>query len=267
MKNIVNKLTLAGASGVLAVSATYMIIPQEGEVVNKNGEHVVYKDIVGVATACWGQTGRDMEGVKISPGDVYSEDYCARWFSKELVEYNKNMRKHVTVNILPYEEVAYTSFVWNLGATNFKNSTLLKKLHAGDRAGACAELLRWNKVTVSPTQASVYQKRGEVCTQLSSGNFSCTVKGLTNRRTDEYKVCMGENADVNKALQELSLSNEEPLTVGNNGLKTIENEEELPTPQLGEITVSSPHKSLTTPVPERVCTKKFLFWCFKYDSL
>ena len=177
MKNIINKLTLAGASGVLAVSATYIIIPQEGEVVNKNGEHVVYKDIVGVPTACWGQTGRDMEGVKISPGDVYSEDYCARWFSKELVEYNKNMRKHVTVNLLPYEEVAYTSFVWNLGETNFKNSTLLKKLNAGDRAGACAELLRWNKAG------------GQV------------VKGLDNRRKFEYEVCMGKNTEVNKALE------------------------------------------------------------------
>ena len=186
---------------MLAVSATYMIIPQEGEVVNKNGEHVVYKDIVGVATACWGQTGRDMEGVKISPGDVYSEDYCARWFSKELVEYNKNMRKHVTVNLLPYEEVAYTSFVWNLGETNFKNSTLLKKLNAGDRPGACEQLLSWNKVTVPPAGTSVYKARGETCIVRKDGKYSCTVKGLTNRRKFEYEVCMGKNTEINKALE------------------------------------------------------------------
>lgn len=201
MNLLTNRLLSLGVGGVVAVSATYVIIPQEGEVVNKNGQHVVYKDIVGVATTCWGQTGRDMEGVKISPGDVYSEDYCARWFSKELVEYNKNMRKHVTVNLLPYEEVAYTSFVWNLGETNFKNSTLLKKLNAGDRAGACEQLLSWNKVTVLPAGVPAYQARGETCTVRKGGKYSCTVKGLTNRRKFEYEVCMGKNTEVNKALE------------------------------------------------------------------
>ena len=201
MNALTKRLLALGASAVVVVSAKYVIIPQEGKVVNKNGEHVVYKDIVGVATACWGQTGRDLDGVRISPGKVYSEDYCARWFSKELVDYNKNMRKHVTVNLLPYEEVAYTSFVWNLGETNFKNSTLLKKLNTGDRAGACEQLLSWNKVTVLPAYVPVYRTRGETCTARKDGKYSCTVKGLTNRRKFEYEVCMGKNTEVNKALE------------------------------------------------------------------
>ena len=201
MNPLITKLLSWGVVGTIAVSAAYVIIPQEGEVVNKNGEHVVYKDIVGVATTCWGQTGRDMDGVRISPGKVYSEDYCARWFSTELVDYNKNMRKHVTVKLLPYEEVAYTSFIWNLGETNFKNSTLLKKLNTGDRAGACEQLLSWNKVTVLPTHVQVYKARGETCTVRKDGKYSCTVKGLTNRRKFEYEVCMGKNTEVNKALE------------------------------------------------------------------
>jgi lysozyme len=43
---------------------------------------------------------------------------------------------------------ALCDFVFNLGQTAFANSTLLRKLNAGDHAGAAAELPRWNKATV-----------------------------------------------------------------------------------------------------------------------
>ena len=84
MSSLTKKLLSWGRGGeAIAVSATYVIIPQEGEVVNKNGEHVVYKDIV-VATACWGTDGSvTWRVLGFHPGPkVYSEDYCARWFSK-----------------------------------------------------------------------------------------------------------------------------------------------------------------------------------------
>lgn len=41
-----------------------------------------------------------------------------------------------------------------------------------------------------------------------------TVKGLTNRRQAEYKVCIGKDADVNKALQELKKQGYDSLDVG-----------------------------------------------------
>jgi lysozyme len=37
------------------------------------------------------------------------------------------------------------SFAYNVGAGNLKASTLLKKLNAGDTAGAAQEFQRWNK--------------------------------------------------------------------------------------------------------------------------
>lgn len=40
---------------------------------------------------------------------------------------------------------ALCDFVFNLGEGNFRGSTLLKKLNAGDYAGAAAEFPRWNK--------------------------------------------------------------------------------------------------------------------------
>ena len=254
MSSLTKKLLSWGVGGVIAVSGAYLVAPWEST------KNQAYRDMVGIPTICAGYT----IGVKM--GDYKTDEECEEILAKELTHFNTQMKKSVKVPLPEHMEVAYTSLVWNIGVGAWNSSTLLKKLNNREYEEACKQILRWNKVTVPPTQASVYQKRGEVCTQLSSGNFSCTVKGLTNRREAEYKVCMGENTDVNKALHELTMSNEEPLSVGNNGLKTIENDEGLPTPQPEEITVPSPHKSPTNPVPEAVCAKKFLFWCFKYNS-
>ncbi|EAS3672836.1 lysozyme, partial [Salmonella enterica subsp. enterica serovar Weltevreden] len=40
---------------------------------------------------------------------------------------------------------ALVSFAYNLGARTLSTSTLLRKLNAGDYAGAADEFLRWNK--------------------------------------------------------------------------------------------------------------------------
>lgn len=40
---------------------------------------------------------------------------------------------------------ALVSFTYNLGARSLSTSTLLRKLNAGDYAGAADEFLRWNK--------------------------------------------------------------------------------------------------------------------------
>lgn len=183
------RLLTLGLSATLAVTGGYLIGPLEGV------SNQAYKDIVGVPTICFGET----KGVEM--GDYKTTEQCESDLAKELAVYNRDMKKHVKVELLPYEEIAYTSFVWNLGETNFKNSTLLKKLNVGDRQGACEQLLSWNKVTVLPAGVPVYRARGETCTVRKDGKYSCTVKGLTNRRKFEYEVCMGKNNEVNKALE------------------------------------------------------------------
>lgn len=49
----------------------------------------------------------------------------------------------VTVPLKQCQYDALVSFVYNLGATNFRKSTLLKKLNAKDYKGAADEFLRW----------------------------------------------------------------------------------------------------------------------------
>ena len=80
------------------------------------------------------------------------------------------VRKCVKVPLYPHEFSAYTSFTYNVGIGAFCNSTLLKRLNAGQYDVACAELLRWNR---------------------SGGRV---VRGLTLRRQAEYKECTGQTS-------------------------------------------------------------------------
>ena len=72
-------------------------------------------------------------------------------------------------DIADHERAALTSFAFNLGSASLKRSTLLKKLLAGDRAGAAAEFGRWINVNGVPSE------------------------GLRNRRADEARVFRGES--------------------------------------------------------------------------
>ena len=190
---------------MVAVASALLIVPQEGEVKNTQGLHVVYKDIVGIPTACWGQTGKDLKGNPLIKGKTYTQSECEEWFSKDVSSYHASMKSYVKVELKPHEEIAFTSFVWNVGLGAWKSSTALKKVNEGDLPGACSQLLRWNKATfTSNASRKTQEARGEVCTALQGGRWSCTVKGLTNRREAEYKVCMGNDANVQQAITQLN---------------------------------------------------------------
>ena len=63
----------------------------------------------------------------------------------EFEEYEGYVEKYVTVPLTQNQFDALVVWVYNLGPTNFRNSTLLKELNSGDYTAAGKEIIRWNK--------------------------------------------------------------------------------------------------------------------------
>lgn len=61
-----------------------------------------------------------------------------------LSDFGAQVDQLVKVPITVNQKAALTDFVYNVGAGNFRSSTLLRKLNAGDVQGAAAEFARWN---------------------------------------------------------------------------------------------------------------------------
>ncbi|MEG3162984.1 lysozyme [Sphingomonas sp. PB2P19] len=80
----------------------------------------------------------------VKPGQTCTQAQADAWIVEEYDGYEADVRKLVKVPITANMLGALTSFAYNLGVGALKGSTLLKKLNAGDYAGAAAQFARWN---------------------------------------------------------------------------------------------------------------------------
>ena len=122
-----------------------------------------YLDPVGIPTVCFGET----RGVKL--GDRYTTQQCKDMLGKRLLEFEQGINKCLkNPGLIPDGAyVASISFAYNVGVQAFCNSTLKRKLDAGDIKGACNELPKW-----------VYA-RGHIY-----------LPGLAKRRAAEREICL-----------------------------------------------------------------------------
>lgn len=117
-------------------------------------------------TACVGHTG---PGVK--EGVRYSDEQCAQWLAQDADKATtaalRPIKPGVLATLSKAEKDSYADFVFNKGAGNFASSTMLRKLNAGDRVGACNELKQWvygrdkhgNKVKLAGLVTRAEEKR------------------------------------------------------------------------------------------------------------
>lgn len=118
-----------------------------------------YQDSVGVWTIGYGST----RGVK--PGDTITEQAAKERMMRELDEdYAESVKIHVMVPVTQSMFDALCSFVYNVGAGNFVNSSLLRYLNQGEYKKSVDEFDKW-----------VYAG-GEM------------LKGLVNRRKEEAEL-------------------------------------------------------------------------------
>jgi lysozyme len=108
------------------------------------------------------------DGSAIKPTDTLTRKQAEEYMKNDLESYKRIMQRCVKVPLLEREFNAYASLAYNIGPTAFCNSTLVRLLNQGDYQGACKQILRWDKQAGKP------------------------LKGLTIRRQEEYKVCIGE---------------------------------------------------------------------------
>lgn len=96
-----------------------------------------YKDAVGIPTIGYGST----RGVHM--GQTITQQEADDMLYADMDDAWQDVYALVNVPITQGQCDALTSFTFNLGASRLKNSTLLRKLNAGDTDGASAEFAHW----------------------------------------------------------------------------------------------------------------------------
>lgn len=103
-----------------------------------------YQDSVGVWTIGIGHTGPEVHA-----GLVWTQEQVDAAFRADLGRFESAVSSAVKVPVTQGEYDAMVSLAFNIGGGAFARSTLVKKLNAGDRAGASAEFEVFNKVTIN----------------------------------------------------------------------------------------------------------------------
>lgn len=146
---------------VAAALATIIAIPAEGI------RQFAYYDPPGILTVCYGHTGADVVAKR-----KYSMDECRALLTADMQQAVATVERCVPGLPLPVL-AAFADAVFNLGPTIAcarASSTAARMLYAGDLAGACNQLPRWDKARLA--------------------GVLVTLPGLTKRRATERSLCL-----------------------------------------------------------------------------
>ncbi len=141
MANLKTKLSAAVLALVVGGASAPLILDQFLD--EKEGNSLsAYKDGSGIWTICRGVTRVDSKPVK--PGMKLTPEKCR---SVNAIENRKALswvEANVRVPLTEPQKAGIASFCpYNIGPGKCFTSTFYKKLNAGDRPGACAEIKRW----------------------------------------------------------------------------------------------------------------------------
>ncbi|MEH7901769.1 lysozyme [Rhizobium laguerreae] len=148
----------------------------------------VYNDPVGYCTIGWGhliekKLCRNVATDKLgafSPRPL-DPDRGQSLLIKDTWPARRAVQRLVKVQVTDRQFGALTSFVYNVGAENFRRSTMLRMLNTGNISGAQREFSRWNRA------------RGKV------------LPGLVRRRACEAELFMGRGRNLNNGLFDIRI--------------------------------------------------------------
>lgn len=113
-------------------------------------------------------------GKPVQIGDRILPEQADAALKTQLLEIQQHLDKTVKVKLSDRQLSALASLSYNVGVGFIENSTLLRKLNAGDYAGAANEFLRWDKANVSGRLVQL--------------------PGLTRRRQAERELFLHQNS-------------------------------------------------------------------------
>lgn len=112
----------------------------------------VYLDQGGFPT---GGYGHKSNGWPV--GTVLSQQQCDQLFAEDVIAFESCVNNLAKVPLTQNQFNALVSFVFNVGAGNFKKSTLLRNLNSKDYASAGDCFLAWDNYHTSDGQAHLSQ--------------------------------------------------------------------------------------------------------------
>ena len=157
-------------------TSTYQVLPATINLVKQyeGFRSYAYIDTSGLPVIGYGQS--KINGKTVRMGQYISQAQADTALVKELYHIQRLVLANVKVDLNPNQLGALTSLVYNAGARVVKQSTLSRKLNAGDYEGAAQEFVRWNKA--------------------NQGGRLVALPGLTKRRIAEKKMFLTPYSSV-----------------------------------------------------------------------
>jgi lysozyme len=121
-----------------------------------------YRDIVGVATVCYGETRVPMRTYTVRECEAFANAALRDQFGRDIVRCAPGLADPARSHQL----AATMLLTYNIGSAAFCRSTVARRFNAGDWRGGCDAFLMWERAG------------GRV------------VRGLVNRRRHERALCM-----------------------------------------------------------------------------
>jgi len=115
-----------------------------------------------------------VKGKAISWSNGISQEDVDDLLDQDTNYFEKVINVHIKTQLSQNQFDALVSFVFNVGASAFLSSTLLRKINAQLLHHVPGELLKWNKITDPQTKKKVMSR------------------GLSNRRTKEINLWLGQ---------------------------------------------------------------------------
>ena len=158
------------------IASNYRVLPETVYLVKQyeGFSSRAYIDTSGLPVIGYGQSY--INGRRVRMGQYITRAQADAALEKELYHLQRKIAARVKVKLNPYQLGALTSIVYNAGMRIVTNSTLIRKLNAGDYAGAAREFPRWNKA--------------------NKGGRLVVYSGLTRRRLAEQKLFLSDYEQI-----------------------------------------------------------------------